>query len=297
MQGWDGGRRTACAAIRDGDVTDVLSQVSGAVVRAILVMVLIATPSALLPGTGLDGQQMVALVALFAGLLTFVEYNATYPGLIEFRDAPPYNRTRYLMLFFMLFFLSVAARNEASPTTLGSLVEALSFLCGIALDFPYSPVRLLTLMLADSYETAQAVRSAAGTTYMIALLSLGVFVLVLRFQEWPPRNGAFNVWVNLPTFDPTIGGDVVSRLERDARVNLALGFVLPFIIPAVVTLGGKGLITFDLASEQTLIWLIAAWAFLPASLFMRGFAMARIAGMIRQKRAQEGAGADSLAAI
>ena len=265
--------------------------------RAILVMVLIATPSALLPGTGLDGQQMVALVALFAGLLTFVEYNATYPGLIEFRDAPPYNRTRYLMLFFMLFFLSVAARNEASPTTLGSLVEALSFLCGISLDFPYSPVRLLTLMLADSYETAQAVRSAAGTTYMIALLSLGVFVLVLRFQEWPSRNGAFNVWVNLPTFDPTIGGDVVSRLERDARVNLALGFVLPFIIPAVVTLGGKGLITFDLASEQTLIWLIAAWAFLPASLFMRGFAMARIAGMIRQKRAQEGAGADSLAAI
>jgi hypothetical protein len=260
-------------------------------------MVLIATPSALLPGIGSDGQQMVALVALFAGLLTFVEYNATYPGLVEFRDAPPYNRTRYLMLFFMLFFLSVAARNESSPTTLGTLVEAVSYLCGIALDFPYSPVRLLTLMLADSPATVQAVRSAAGTAYMVAIFSLGVFVLVLRFQDWPSRNGAFNVWVNLPTFDPTVGGDVVSRLERDARINLALGFVLPFVIPAVVKLGGKGLVTFDLASPQTMVWMIAAWAFLPASLFMRGIAMARIAGMIRQKRAQDGAGAQGLATI
>lgn len=281
----------------DKGLTGVVSQVSGAIVRAILVMVLVATPSALLPGIGSDGQQMVALVALFAGLLTFVEYNATYPGLVEFRDAPPYNRTRYLMLFFILFFLSVAARNDHVPTTLGTLVEALSYLCGIALDFPYSPVRLVTLMLADSPATAQAVRSAAGTSYMIALLSLGVFVLVLRFQDWPARSGAFNVWVNLPTFDPTVGGDVVTRLERDARVNLALGFVLPFVIPAVVKLGGKGLVVFDLAAPQTMVWMIAAWAFLPASLFMRGIAMARIAGMIRQKRAQEGEGATGLAPI
>ena len=27
--------------------------------------------------------------------------------------------------------------------------------------------------------------------------------------------GSFNVWINLPTFDPTTGGDVVERLERD----------------------------------------------------------------------------------
>ena len=55
----------------------MVSQVSGAFVRAILVMVLVATPSALLPGTGSDGQQMVALVALVTGELTFVEYKAT----------------------------------------------------------------------------------------------------------------------------------------------------------------------------------------------------------------------------
>ncbi|MEZ5798513.1 MAG: hypothetical protein R3D63_14200 [Paracoccaceae bacterium] len=41
----------------------------------------------LLPGIGPDTKQMVALVALFAGALTFAEYNAVYPSLVEFRDA------------------------------------------------------------------------------------------------------------------------------------------------------------------------------------------------------------------
>jgi hypothetical protein len=39
-----------------------------------------------------------------------------------------------------------------------------------------------------------------------------------------------------------------------------------------------------MASPQTLIWTVAAWSFLPASLFMRGIAMHRVADMIREKR-------------
>lgn len=272
----------------------MLSQVTGACVRAILVMVLVATPSVLLPGTGVDGRQMAALVALIAGVLTLVEYSATYPGLIEFRDAPPYNRTRFIMLAAMVFFLSVASRNSADPTTLGSLMGAIAYLCGVALDFPYSPVRLVTILLSHetSPEIALSIRSMAGAAYMIGLLSLVMFIIILRLQNWPGGNGAFNVWVNLPTFDPTVGDDVVARLERDARVNLALGFLLPFIIPAVIKAGGMGLGALDMNAPQALTWTIAAWAFLPASLFMRGIAMGRIASMIREKRRQ-GAAPDS----
>ena len=47
-------------------------------------------------------------------------------------------------------------------------------------------------------------------------------------------------------------------------------------------------VTLD--SPLTLIWTIAAWAFLPASLFMRGIAMGRIAQMIRDKRREREAG-------
>jgi hypothetical protein len=264
----------------------VLSQITGALVRAVLVMVLVATPSVLLPGTGSDGKQMVALVALFAGILVFVEYSATYPGLVEFRDAPPYNRTRYMMLFLMVFFLSVAARNDISPSTTGALVAALAHVMGTTLDFPYSPVRLVTLTLTEGADPAMvhAVRAAAGTVYMIALLTMGAFVLILRMRNWPGSDRAFNVWVNLPTFEPTAGGDVVDRLVRDSHINLAVGFLLPFVIPAMVALLTAGIPANTLTSPQTLIWAMALWAYLPAALIMRAVAMARIADMIRIKR-------------
>ncbi|MDT8858055.1 hypothetical protein RNZ50_24090 [Paracoccaceae bacterium Fryx2] len=254
-------------------------------------MAMIATPSVLLPDVGSDGKQMVALVALFGGALTFVEYNATYPGLIEFRDAPPFNRVRFLILFFTVFSLAVIARGASEPTTLTVLVEAVGYLIGQSLDFPYSPVRLATLMLDDGASAAQvaAVRTAAGMAYLISLIGLSVFVVIMKLQGWPTRSGAFNVWVNLPTFEPTTGGDVVSRLERDARINVALGFLLPFLIPAVVKAGSSGFEPLLLTSPQTLIWTLAAWAFLPASLFMRGIAMGRIAAMIREKRRLSGA--------
>ncbi|MDZ4096426.1 MAG: hypothetical protein U1D35_16125 [Paracoccaceae bacterium] len=253
-------------------------------------MVLVATPSVLLPGTGIDGKQMVALVALFAGALTFVEYNATYPGLIEFRDAPPFNRVRFIVLFGTVFLLTVIAKSATDPTTLTILVEAVGILIGQAMDFPYSPVRLATLMMADNAPEAQvaAVRTAAGMSYLISLIGLSFFVVLLKLNGWPNRSGAFNVWVNLPTFDPTTGGDVVARLERDARVNIALGFLLPFLIPAVVKIGADGFEPLMLTSPQTLIWTMTAWAFLPVSLFMRGIAMGKIADMIREKRVASG---------
>lgn len=270
--------------------TAVFSRLTGALVRAFLVMVLVATPSVLLPGVTADGKQMVALVALFLGILTFVEYNSTYPGLIEFRDAAPYNRTRFVMLFCMVFFLSIMARSMENPTTLTRLVEALGVLVGRAMDFPYSPVRLAKLTLGENSppELVYALRNAAGMAYLISILALASFAMVLRHFRWPSQNGAFNVWVNLPTFDPTAGGDVVTRLERDARINLTLGFLLPFLIPAVLKLGGMGIGTFNLSSPQTMVWIMTAWAFLPASLFMRGIAMGRIAGMIRERRIRDG---------
>ncbi|MCE6952633.1 hypothetical protein LAZ40_12790 [Cereibacter sphaeroides] len=264
----------------------VISRLAGAIVRAVLVVVLLATPSILLPGVGSDGKQMVALVALFGGILTLVEYNATYPGLIEFRDAPPFNRIRFLLLFAMVLALTLIARGETQPTSLTMLVSEIGALVGSSMDFPYSPVRLATLMLSDRAgpEIVEAVRNAAATTYLIALATIALFVVVIRLNRWPSRNAAFNVWVNLPTFEATAGGDVVQRLLRDARLNVALGFLLPFLIPTVVKIGSSGLEPLTLASPQTLVWTMAAWAFLPASLFMRGVGMARIAEMIREKR-------------
>ena len=107
--------RHRIASIHIEGARAVVSRMTGAAVRAFLVMVLVATPSVILPGIGTDTKQMVALVALFAGALTFAEYNATYPSLVEFRDAPPFNRIRFLMLLAIVFTLSVVS-SATSPS-------------------------------------------------------------------------------------------------------------------------------------------------------------------------------------
>lgn len=268
----------------------VVSRLSGALIRAVVVMAVVVTPSVMLTGVSSDAKQMAALVALFAGLLTFVEYNAEAPSLIEFRDAPPFNRVRLAMLFFTVFCLTVMESGRVQATSLTDLVQAIGHLVGRSMDFPYSPVRLAKLMLAETAtaEQVQAVRDAAGLAYITSLISLAVFVILLKARIWPSRHLVFNVWVNLPTFDPT-AGDLVERLERDARINIALGFLLPFIIPFFVSLSSSGVNPDSMTASQTLIWTMTAWAFLPASLFMRGIAMGRIADMIRQIRRVQGA--------
>jgi hypothetical protein len=287
MKGMLGGKlQLRVVSSIEGAARTWINRATGAAVRAFLVMVLIVIPSVILPGIGTDTKQIVALMALFAGTLVFVEYNAVYPSLVEFRDGAPFNRIRYLMLLAIVVSLSVIVADSSSPTAVSGLFHALGVVVGDAMDFPYSPVRLATYMLADSATAEQIadVRTTAGTAYLISLVSLAVFVIVLKIAGWPSTKSAFNVWVNLPTFEPTAGGDVVDRLDRDARVNLAVGFLLPFVVPALIALFTAGLPMNVIASPQTLIWSMAAWAFLPASLLMRGVAMARIADMIRTKR-------------
>ncbi|MDW4549696.1 hypothetical protein R5H32_10060 [Defluviimonas sp. D31] len=266
----------------------MISQLTGALVRAVLIMVLVATPSLMLPHVSSDTTQIVALVALFAAALTFFEYASTYPGVVEFRDAPPFNRLRFLSLFATVLLLSTLVRGQSQPTTLTTFIEVLGSRLGEAIDVPYSPVRLVVLMLPEdmSYKHLQLVRTASGISYMISLLTLIAFVTSMRLIGWPARIGAFNVWINLPTFDPTRGGDVVGRLQRDARFNILLGILLPFLVPIAVKLASLAFAPVTLESPQTLIWTMTAWAFLPASLLMRGIAMSRIAGMIAEKRRQ-----------
>jgi len=264
----------------------VISRLSGALVRAMLVVLLIATPSILLPGVNADGKQIVALIAIFGAALTIFEYASTYPGLVEFRDAPPFNRIRFISLFTTVFLLSLISRGNFEPTTLTQFVQAVGALIGYAIDFPYSPVRLVLLMLPEDtgIEHIALVRTAAGMAYLISLVTLAIFLIVLRLRNWPTASGTFNVWINLPTFDPTAGKDVVRRLERDARFNIALGFLLPFLTPAAVKAAAAVFGSVTLAEPQTLVWTVSAWAFLPASLFMRGIALARVAEMIAAKR-------------
>jgi hypothetical protein len=254
--------------------------------RAVLMAVLISTPALLLPVVSTESQQAVVLLSIFGAALTFFEYGSAAPGLVEFRDAPPYNRIRFTALFVIIFLVSVILSGVKTAGPLSELIRASGALVGHLLDFPGSPVRLMlgTLPADSDPEQIARLRSAAGLSYLLSLLVMGGFALLLRLQAWPGRERAFNAWINLPTFDPCAGGDVVHRLVRDGRANIVLGLLLPFLVPALMRAASLQLDVAARGSAQTLIWMVAAWAFLPASLIMRGAAMGRIAHLIRDKR-------------
>ncbi|WP_299026077.1 hypothetical protein [uncultured Sulfitobacter sp.] len=272
----------------------MIVRMTSAAARGLLVATLIMTPALVLPGLASDATQVVLLVALLAAVLTFVEYNSVFPSIVEFRDAAPFNRLRFASLFATVFLLSAILKGMSDPTLMTTALTSIGTIVGNAIDFPYSPVRMVVLMLPPdaSYETVSFVRTAAGLAYVISLIAMTAFLILVRVLNWPARSGAFNVWVNLPLFDPTAGGDVLERLQRDARINIALGFLLPFAVPAVVKLASDLIDPITMQNPQTLIWTISAWAFLPASIIMRGIAMGKIADMIEEKRKRTYAAAE-----
>ena len=246
----------------------------------------VAMPSLLVPSLTKDTSQFVVILALLAGFFVFFEYYSRYPSILEFRFAAPYNRMKFIFAALSVYILSVIARGVADPSALTALLSGLGTSVGKALDFPYSPVHLvLSLLPSDtSAASVDAVRTATGVSYMASLIMLFTFVIIVRGFCWPVRRGAFNVCVNLPLFDPTGGGDVVRRLNRDASVNISLGFLMPFLLPAAALTVTDFADRFSVLNPQSMIWMSSAWAFLPASMIMRGIAMNRIAELITVKR-------------
>ncbi|MBV7395477.1 hypothetical protein [Mameliella sediminis] len=262
-----------------------------ATARAFLVGLLVATPALLLPGTRVETAQMISLIGLVAAILTFVEYLAESPSLIEFRSAPPYNRTRFFSLAITVVLLTLICRGVLLPSPLTDLLTGLGQAVGSALDFPFSPVHLMLLAVPPE-AMGEHVPPLAGLAYGVSLLTLMIFVTLVRLLDWPLGRGAFNFWINLPLYDPTTGGDILMRLRRDSHINVALGFLLPFLIPAVLKAASAHATPLAWTDPQTLIWTMSAWAFLPASLVMRGVALMRIANLIEEKRRRAYAQAD-----
>ncbi len=264
----------------------MVAQLFSALARAILVAILVAWPSLLLASGAQDANHVVVLIAFIAGLLVFAEYRAYSPSILEFRFAAPYNRIKVSSVAVTVLSLSVIARGGSDPGSVAILLADIGRAARDFLDFPYSPVRSVMLLVPPHTPPGLAdfVGIAAGLCYIISLFMLVIFVMIVRFLGWPVRRGAFNVWMNLPLFDPTGGADVVQKLNKEAVINVSLGIVLPFLVPALVSIMAGVLESGRMLDPKTLIWIICAWAFIPASLVMRGVAMYRVAELITAKR-------------
>lgn len=252
----------------------MITQAVGAVLRALCIVGLIFTPALLRP-EAVDSPEILALIALFAAIFVFFEYNSYSPVLLEFRSAPPFNRVRFLALGSIIALLSLATSGSSTGAEVlflaGTLVTR-------ALSADISPLTLAAgIAPADQVSQVQAM---VGIAYLLVLFWLAAFVLALRFAKWPKRASDFNIFINMPTFDPTCRGDIIDRVKRDARVNVAIGLILPFALPFLIKAFAGRFDMVSLDNEHLLIWIVAAWAFLPTSLIMRGIVLSRVAQMM-----------------
>lgn len=261
------------------------SRVPGAAFRAVLVALLVTLPQLLL-GQGQGGApQLVVLVAIMAALFTFSEYIARVPSVVEFRDARPYNRLMVVGVGSALLVACAMLRSDWSAAAMAQPVRWMGEAWSRLLDLPWSPVHHLLLTAPPEIDPRlmQVLFAVAAVAYALSLLTILLFAAAVRLDRWPGRS-AFNVWVNLPQFDPTSGGDVVQRLQQNALVNLSLGLMLPLIIPIVADVLRIGFVGPALRDPAALVWVVVAWAFVPAGLAMRGLALNRLAQLIAADR-------------
>jgi len=232
----------------------------GSALRALLMALLVAIPSLILPNTSSDAAQMAALVALVAAVVTFAEYYSEYPTFLEFREAPPFNRLRFVALFLSVMFASSLTASDVHGGQ--TWVDAVAASATNVLDFLFSPVRLIAIAFGDVQGVfdVTAVKDKASLIFAVCLVAFVLFYSHARFIFWPIRKKAFNFWINLPLFDLTSGRDVLFRLKRNAHINLALGFLLLFVIPALIRMW-MWMGAFDptmLAVPEILIWVLCA---------------------------------------
>jgi hypothetical protein len=260
----------------------------GAIARGLAVAGLVMLPALVVPGIPPETAHLVVLLALFAAALTAYEYASPYPGLLEFRVAAPYNRTRYLVIGLSAALLALLQRHGSDPGPLTGAVAGMAAACGAWLAAAPSPVALLVLALPEGVDAAQRalVRDGAALAFVLGVAVLLGVALAIRSGAWPRGARPFNVWINLPTFEPTAGRDVVARLRRQSRLNLGAGIALPFLLPGVVLASTILMQPVSLTSPLGFIWGIALWAYLPVALIMRGMAMGRVARLIEERRAR-----------
>ncbi len=266
----------------------MIGQFAGAIIRGMAAASVVLLPALVLaPVSGGEPPYTALLVALILALLVTTEYHSSQPIITEFRDAPPYNLLRFTVLVLIFVSASLMFRHALiGGSAKADMLYGLGLLVGLAMDFPGSPVRLMTTVLSQGADPAFApvITAAVGIAYLAGLVGLALFSILIHAGLWPGRRKSFNKWVNLPNHDWTAPGNRRDGLVQDARVNIIFGFTLPFLTPLLLSVVLHEEIMRRLVGHPAaLVWIIAMWSFLPFSLFMRGLALGAIAELFAEK--------------
>lgn len=269
----------------------------GALFRGVCAGLVLLIPSLMLVHVPTDATYFVLISCILFAFIVFSEYNNTYPSILEFRDAPPFNRIRFLHGIMSVYGAALIFQEIIFGGEPGAITRFAIYL-GWVLDFTGSPVDMLMMSVPqDLPETVlQSMRAAGALTMALCAISIMAFYLYIKFTYWPVSRGQFNIWINLPLMDPARGDDLAKRMKRRAQLNIGLG--VSFLFAVLVFFKGVGAIMglalfYDLV---LLIWIIILWGVIPTTMVMRGIAMARLATEIAKKQTQGAAKSNLLTA-
>jgi len=255
----------------------------GAIFRALWVVVVAAIPSLLLPSASQGAVEFALIIGAIIGMFTFFEYGSTTPGFVDFRYAPPYNRFRAFTIAMQVVTITLVCRAVELGLS-GSLLIDWAQQAVQVLDFKYSPVSMaIDNILSDSRfsdTTAVLLVYSITTSFVVGVGMTLVFSLILWIFGWPRDRENFNLWANLPTFQPSDGTSIPKRLRRDAYFNIVLGIALIYALPFIPTYGFDWLTVDIFENNQAMVWAATLWVFIATSLIARASAMLKIARIL-----------------
>ncbi|SFB06753.1 hypothetical protein SAMN05421688_2703 [Poseidonocella pacifica] len=246
----------------------------GALMRAILVALLLALPSLLLPGQRWADAPLAELLALSAAIFTFLEYGATAPSLVEFRGAAPVNRLRFITLFVLVLAVTLLFRHSVAPGAVTGLVAQAAQALRPWADLPVASL-LPASLGAIPIDLREEMALAAALSFGLMAVLIVHMLAAIWLAPWSaPRN--FNLWINLPLFTATRLAPA-SALYRSAGLSLLGALCFPVFAPLAVDMLVPIVDPHAFNDPQTTIWAITLWAFIPANLLMRATALLRVA--------------------
>jgi len=255
----------------------------GAILRAFLVVTVVIIPALILPSAPPGAVEFALTIGGIIGMFTLFEYGTSSPGFVDFRFAPPYNRFRAFTIASQIIFVTLVCRaaelNLQSATILDWAQNLTSWL-----DFKYSPVAQAINVVVENPNVSDT--SAVLLVYTISMsFAIGfgftaLFSTLLWLFKWPSDRANFNLWINMPMFQPSNETYVSKRLRRDGHLNIIIGIVLIYALPYAPIYVYDWFSVDVFSSDQAIVWATTLWVFVPSTLMARAFAMIKIAKII-----------------
>lgn len=259
----------------------------GAIFRAFWVIVVVAIPSLVLPSASQGAAEFSLIIGGIIAIFTVFEYGSDSPGFVDFRFAPPYNRFRAFTIAIQVILVTLVARAIELNLADAAILDWAQTIA-VFMDFPFSPVSNSWDLLIEgsglSDTSAILLVYTTSISFVAGFAFMIIFSTMLWVFKWPLDRASFNLWINLPMFQPSDGVSVPKRLRRDALVNIILGLTLIYALPYLPIAGLDWLTTDLFENNQALIWAAVLWVFIPTTLLARAAAMWKIARIISRAR-------------